>query len=185
MSTKPRHRFERAAATIGAGRRCHAPGHGDTLPDDEILAPLRGIPRRPRPSTARAGRSAGAGTACSAPRCHEEYGGSGGTYAHETGIIEGRSAMSAWMVSASRCTIPSWRPNMRPPLRVGEQEADNRLPKMATGELIGAIAMTEPGAGSRPARGQKTRAVRDGNQYSINGSKTFITNGQLPISSSS
>jgi acyl-CoA dehydrogenase len=48
---------------------------------------------------------------------------------------------------------------------------------MATGELIGAIAMTEPGAGS-DLQGVKTRAERDGNQYRINGSKTFITNGQ-------
>jgi acyl-CoA dehydrogenase len=48
---------------------------------------------------------------------------------------------------------------------------------MATGELIGAIAMTEPGAGS-DLQGVKTRAEKTGNQYTINGSKTFITNGQ-------
>ena len=48
---------------------------------------------------------------------------------------------------------------------------------MATGELIGAIAMTEPGAGS-DLQGVKTRAEKDGNHYRINGSKTFITNGQ-------
>ncbi|TIX52589.1 MAG: acyl-CoA dehydrogenase, partial [Mesorhizobium sp.] len=45
-------------------------------------------------------------------------------------------------------------------------------------ELIGAIAMTEPGAGS-DLQGVKTRAEKDGNQYKVNGSKTFITNGQL------
>jgi acyl-CoA dehydrogenase len=48
---------------------------------------------------------------------------------------------------------------------------------MATGELIGAIAMTEPGAGS-DLQGVKTRAEKHGNQYAISGSKTFITNGQ-------
>src|SRR5690606_13425239 len=48
---------------------------------------------------------------------------------------------------------------------------------MATGELIGAIAMPEPGAGS-DLQGIRTRAEKDGNHYRINGSKTFITNGQ-------
>jgi acyl-CoA dehydrogenase len=51
------------------------------------------------------------------------------------------------------------------------------LPKMVTGELIGAIAMTEPGAGS-DLQGVKTTAVREGDHYIVNGSKTFITNGQ-------
>lgn len=50
------------------------------------------------------------------------------------------------------------------------------LPGMASGELMGAIAMTEPGAGSDLA-GIKTTAVRDGDTYTVNGSKTFITNG--------
>ncbi len=50
------------------------------------------------------------------------------------------------------------------------------LPGMASGELMGAIAMTEPGAGSDLA-GIKTTAVRDGDTYVVNGSKTFITNG--------
>lgn len=50
------------------------------------------------------------------------------------------------------------------------------LPGMASGELMGAIAMTEPGAGSDLA-GIKTSAVRDGDSYIVNGSKTFITNG--------
>jgi acyl-CoA dehydrogenase len=52
------------------------------------------------------------------------------------------------------------------------------LPKMATGEMVGAIAMTEPGAGS-DLQGIKTSAVRDGDHYILNGSKTFITNGWL------
>ncbi|CAN0603468.1 unnamed protein product, partial [Ectocarpus sp. 12 AP-2014] len=52
------------------------------------------------------------------------------------------------------------------------------LPKMASGEMITAIAMSEPGAGS-DLQGVKTTAVKNGDHYVLNGSKTFITNGQL------
>lgn len=52
------------------------------------------------------------------------------------------------------------------------------LPKLIAGECVTAIAMTEPGAGS-DLQGVKTTAVLDGNEYVINGSKTFITNGYL------
>jgi acyl-CoA dehydrogenase len=52
------------------------------------------------------------------------------------------------------------------------------LPKMASGEMISAIAMTEPAAGS-DLQGIKTTAVKDGDHYVLNGSKTFITNGYL------
>jgi long-chain-acyl-CoA dehydrogenase len=52
------------------------------------------------------------------------------------------------------------------------------LPKMATGEIVSAIAMTEPGTGS-DLQAVKTRAVADGEDYVINGSKIFITNGYL------
>ncbi len=52
------------------------------------------------------------------------------------------------------------------------------LPKMASGEAIGALAMTEPGAGS-DVQAIRTTAIRDGNHYVVNGQKTFITNGQL------
>lgn len=50
------------------------------------------------------------------------------------------------------------------------------LPRMASGDMIGAIAMTEPGAGS-DLQSIRTSAIRDGDDYVINGSKTFITNG--------
>ena len=61
----------------------------------------------------------------------------------------------------------------------GSTEMKRRyLPPMISGEMIGAIAMTEPGAGS-DLQGVKTTAVRDGDHYVINGSKTFITNGYL------
>ncbi|HWC33579.1 MAG TPA: acyl-CoA dehydrogenase family protein [Mycobacteriales bacterium] len=52
------------------------------------------------------------------------------------------------------------------------------LPRLVSGELVTAIAMTEPGAGSDVA-GIRTTARRDGNDYLLNGAKTFITNGQL------
>src|SRR6185437_2673439 len=50
------------------------------------------------------------------------------------------------------------------------------LPRMASGDLIGAIAMTEPGTGS-DLQNVTTKAVRDGDEYVISGAKTFITNG--------
>ena len=59
-----------------------------------------------------------------------------------------------------------------------EEQKQRWLPKMASGELIGAIAMTEPGTGS-DLQGMITRAVKDGEHYVINGSKIFITNGYL------
>ncbi|SET59386.1 acyl-CoA dehydrogenase [Salinibacillus kushneri] len=59
----------------------------------------------------------------------------------------------------------------------GSEEQKNRwLPKSTTGEMISAIAMTEPGAGSDLAS-VKTTAIRDGDDYLVNGEKTFITNG--------
>jgi len=59
-----------------------------------------------------------------------------------------------------------------------EEQKKKYLPKLVSGEMIGAIAMTEPGAGS-DLQGVKTRAVKDGDDYIINGSKTFITNGYM------
>ena len=62
-------------------------------------------------------------------------------------------------------------------LRYGTEDQKKRyLPKMASGEMVGAIAMSEPAAGS-DLQGVKTTAVRKGDHYVLNGSKTFITNG--------
>ena len=58
-----------------------------------------------------------------------------------------------------------------------DEQKQKWLPKMASGDVIGAIAMTEPGAGS-DLQGVKTTAIRDGDTFVINGQKTFITNGQ-------
>ncbi|WP_068877161.1 MULTISPECIES: acyl-CoA dehydrogenase family protein [unclassified Phenylobacterium] len=58
-----------------------------------------------------------------------------------------------------------------------EDQKQQWLPKMVSGEAITAIAMTEPGAGS-DLQGVRTTARREGNEYVVNGSKTYITNGQ-------
>lgn len=57
-----------------------------------------------------------------------------------------------------------------------EEQKKDYLPRLASGECIGAIAMTEPGAGS-DLQGVRTNAVKDGDDYILNGSKTYITNG--------
>ena len=76
---------------------------------------------------------------------------------------------------ASACTPTSSR---RYILNYGSEEQKQKwLPRMASGEAIGAIAMTEPGTGS-DLQGVRTTAVRDGDDYVITGQKTFITNGQ-------
>ncbi|MGC4026440.1 MAG: acyl-CoA dehydrogenase family protein [Mesorhizobium sp.] len=104
----------------------------------------------------------------------EEYGGSGGTFAHESAIAEalGHVGTDGFGIALHNAIVAPYI------LHYGSEEQKQRwLPRMATGELIGAIAMTEPGAGS-DLQGVKTRAEKSGNQYSLNGSKTFITNGQ-------
>jgi acyl-CoA dehydrogenase len=105
----------------------------------------------------------------------EDYGGSGGSFAHESAIIEaiGHVGVDGFGIGLHNAIVAPYI------LHYGSEEQKEKwLPKLATGELIGAIAMTEPGAGS-DLQGVKTRAEKDGNHYRINGSKTFITNGQL------
>ncbi len=64
-------------------------------------------------------------------------------------------------------------------LAYGTEDQKRRwLPRMCSGEIICAVAMTEPGAGT-DLQGIKTRAIRDGDSYVLNGSKTFISNGQI------
>ena len=84
-----------------------------------------------------------------------------------------RSGVSGFAVSLHNAIVVPYI------LNYGSEEQKKRwLPKMATGEMIGAIAMSEPGAGSG-VQGIKTSARLDGNHYIINGQKTFISNGQL------
>jgi acyl-CoA dehydrogenase len=103
----------------------------------------------------------------------EEYGGGGGTFAHEAVLLEEQAYAGddAWG-NAVHSGIVAHYVNA-----YGTEEQKRRwLPKLASGELVGAIAMTEPGTGS-DLQNIKTRALRDGSDYVINGSKTFITNG--------
>ncbi len=104
----------------------------------------------------------------------EEYGGAGGTYAHEAVIIEalGHVGIDGFGLALHNSIVAPYILN-----HGSEEQKKKWLPRMASGELIGAIAMTEPGAGS-DLQGIRTSAVKDGNHYRINGSKTFITNGQ-------
>jgi len=103
----------------------------------------------------------------------EEYGGAGGTFAHEAVIIDqlGKKGVDGFGISLHNGIIAPYI------FHYGTEEQKKRwLPRLATGEFVGAIAMTEPGTGS-DLQGVKTTARRAGNHYVINGSKTFITNG--------
>lgn len=105
----------------------------------------------------------------------EEYGGAGGDFGHEAALILAQAAagQSGFGGSLHSGIVAPYI------LHYGTEAQKKRwLPKMASGELIGAIAMTEPGTGS-DLQGVRTSAVLEGDTYKINGSKTFITNGQL------
>jgi len=108
---------------------------------------------------------------CSIP---EEYGGMGGDFLHSCVVIE-----ELTKAGASGPGFGLHSEIVAPYIfHYGSEEQKRELlPKMAKGETIGAIAMSEPGAGS-DLQGIRTQAVHDGNQYTINGSKIFITNGQ-------
>jgi acyl-CoA dehydrogenase len=104
----------------------------------------------------------------------EQYGGAGGDYRHEAVLMEqlGLKGVDGFGISLHNAIVMPYI------LEYGTEEQKQRwLPRLSTGELVGAIAMTEPGAGS-DLQGVKTTAKQVGNQYVINGSKTFITNGQ-------
>jgi acyl-CoA dehydrogenase len=101
----------------------------------------------------------------------EEYGGGGGTFAHATVVLEELAQAGVHFGSGIQSSVAHYI------LAYGsEEQKRNWLPRMACGELVGAVAMSEPGAGS-DLLGIKTIARRDGDHYVINGSKTFITNG--------
>jgi len=110
------------------------------------------------------------------PSVPEAYGGIGASFAYEAAVIEDLETIVPEMtvgVSVHSAIVAHYV------LNYGSEEQKRRwLPGMAKGELIGAIAMTEPGTGS-DLQNVRTTAKRQGNAYVINGQKTFITNGQL------
>ncbi|WP_210757076.1 acyl-CoA dehydrogenase family protein [Azohydromonas sediminis] len=104
----------------------------------------------------------------------EAWGGGGGDFAHEAAIMieQSRANLSGFGGALHSAIVAPYI------LHYGSDEQKRRwLPRMATGELVGAIAMTEPGTGS-DLQAITTHALRDGDDYVLTGAKTFITNGQ-------
>ncbi|MCD0500254.1 MULTISPECIES: acyl-CoA dehydrogenase family protein [Achromobacter] len=103
----------------------------------------------------------------------EAYGGAGGSFAHEAIVAaeQARAMVYGFSNNVHSAILAHYILNYGT-----ERQKQRWLPKMATGERVGAIAMSEPGAGS-DLKSVRTTAVRDGDAYVINGSKTFITNG--------
>ena len=105
------------------------------------------------------------------PDVPDEYGGGGGTFAHQAVVTEELAQAGVNFGCGVQSIVSHYI------LHYGNEEQKKKwLPAMAQGELVGAIAMTEPSAGS-DLQAIKTTARRDGNEYVLNGSKTFITNG--------
>ncbi|MEP6840543.1 MAG: acyl-CoA dehydrogenase family protein [Bradyrhizobium sp.] len=109
------------------------------------------------------------------PSVPEAYGGLGASFAYDAAVLEDIESVVPEVttgVSVHSCIVAHYI------LNYGSEEQKLRwLPKMASGEFIGAIAMTEPGTGS-DLQAVRTTAQKQGNGYVINGQKTFITNGQ-------
>ncbi len=119
-------------------------------------------------------RKAGAaGLLCTA--VPEEYGGMGGDFPMSLVVLEelGLAAASGPFFTLHSDIVAPYL------VKYGSEAQKRRfLPGMASGEIIGAIAMTEPSGGSDLQR-LRTNAIRDGDDYVINGQKVFISNGQL------
>ena len=110
------------------------------------------------------------------PEAPKEYGGVDGTFAHVAAVIEDLERILPEMaigVTVHNAIVSQYV------LAYGTQEQKQRwLPGLVKGQLISAIAMTEPGAGS-DLQSSRTQARRKGNGYELNGQKIFITNGQI------
>jgi acyl-CoA dehydrogenase len=103
-----------------------------------------------------------------------EYGGAGGDYRHETVVMEEmlRLGLTGFGNQVHSAIVAPYI------LHYGSEDQRRRwLPAMASGDMVGAIAMTEPNTGS-DLQSVRTTATRDGDEYVINGAKTYITNGQ-------
>jgi acyl-CoA dehydrogenase len=110
------------------------------------------------------------------PDISTEYGGSGGTFAHEAAVAH------------ELCLVgdTSFRPGKQIHViaahyieRYGTQRQRQKyLPRLASGQWIAAMGMTEPGGGT-DLQNMRTRAIRSGDEYIVKGAKTFITNGSI------
>jgi len=117
-------------------------------------------------------KAGAAGLLC--PTVPEDYGGAGGNFAHEA-VIGRELGLAGFDSFGAPLHSGIVAPYI---LHYGTAEQKRRwLPRMVTGELIGAIAMSEPGTGS-DLQAVRTTAKKAGNGYVLNGQKTFITNGQ-------
>ena len=104
----------------------------------------------------------------------ETFGGAGGDFRHEAVVHEELARRSLLSLNTGVHSIAAhYFLNHGTP-----QQKEAFLPRMVTGELVGALAMTEPGAGS-DVQAIRTRARLDGEEWVLNGSKTFISNGYL------
>lgn len=103
----------------------------------------------------------------------EAYGGGAGSFAHEAIVAaeQARAMVHGFSNNVHSAILAHYILNYGT-----EAQRQRWLPGMATGERVGAIAMSEPGAGS-DLKSVRTTARRDGDTYVLNGSKTFITNG--------
>ncbi|HEU4989730.1 MAG TPA: acyl-CoA dehydrogenase family protein [Gemmatimonadaceae bacterium] len=105
------------------------------------------------------------------PDVPEIFGGGGGTFAHEAVVLEELARAGVAFGNTVQSVVAHYL------LAYGTDEQKRAwLPRMARGDLVAAMAMTEPDAGS-DLQGISTSARRDGDAYVINGSKTFVTNG--------
>ncbi|MFI6603657.1 acyl-CoA dehydrogenase family protein [Nonomuraea sp. NPDC050536] len=103
----------------------------------------------------------------------EEYGGGGGTFAHDA-VVFSEQARSGDTGLGNPVHSGVVAPYL---VAYGSEKQKARwLPGMATGDIIGAVGMSEPGAGT-DLKNVRTRATRSGDHYVLNGSKTFISNG--------
>lgn len=105
----------------------------------------------------------------------EAYGGGGGNFMHEAILFyeQTRAIVPGLGNGVHTGIVAHYIHNF-----ASEAQKRDWLPRMARGELVGALAISEPGAGS-DVQAIQTRAVRDGDHYMVNGAKTFISNGQL------
>jgi acyl-CoA dehydrogenase len=105
----------------------------------------------------------------------DEYGGHGGDFRHDLVVVDQvhRKGVEGFGASLHNVIVTPYIQ-----LHGTEEQKKRWLPNLVTGERVAAIAMSEPGAGS-DLQAIRTTALKDGNGYRINGSKTFISNGQV------